>query len=105
MCESDTLEEIQYSVGSALTNVAFMGKMPIEFDCNVDNDSDGEPDNRIPIGTPPGVQWDLNTDSGYLRVYGSPIENITEPFDITLQFNLLVTLVTIQRRQVILCTC
>ena len=23
---------------------------------------------------------DLNTDSGYLRVYGSPIENITEPF-------------------------
>ena len=25
-----------------------------------------------------GVQWDLNTDSGYLRVYSSPIENITE---------------------------
>ena len=81
VCESDTLEEIQYSVGSALTNVAFnWEKCPLNSDCNIDNDSDGEPDNRIPIGTPPGVQWDLNTDSGYLRVYGSPIENITEPF-------------------------
>ena len=81
VCESDTLEEIQYSVGSALTNVVFTWeKCPLNSDCNVDNDSDGEPDNRIPIGTPPGVQWDLNTDSGYLRVYGSPIENITEPF-------------------------
>ena len=54
VCESDTLEEIQYSVGSALTNVVFTWeKCPLNSDCNVDNDSDGEPDNRIPIGTPP----------------------------------------------------